>query len=85
MTSSSDMAFSMNHLANFQQKPLVQGLLFVNDETAQEMVVTVMDKYPSMDSVHVEGRRVVEVSVEMFVELMAAQGFVPVAPQKEEK
>lgn len=44
------------------------------------LTVEVHDKYPQMAEVHVEGRRYVEVSVEMFIELMASQGFAPVVP-----
>jgi hypothetical protein len=59
-----------------------EGIAFRNDETAQELVVVVHDKFPQMGDVHIEGRRFVEVSVEMFVELMAAQGFHTVDPRE---
>lgn len=44
----------------------------------------VIDKYPQMQDVHVEGRRIVEVSVELFIQLMETSGFTPVVPGTEE-
>lgn len=58
----------------------VSGIKFRNRESGQESFVVVVDKFPSMDDVHVEGRRVVEVSVELFVQMMAREGFGVVNP-----
>jgi hypothetical protein len=57
------------------------GLKFANVQTGQEFLVEVHDRYPQMGEVHIEGRRYVEVSTEMFVALVAAQGFHPVEPE----
>ena len=38
------------------------------------------DNYPQMGDVHIEGRRTVEVSMELMVELMAAAGYGVVDP-----
>jgi hypothetical protein len=54
----------------------------VTDDGVQETTVEVHDLYPQMGETHVEGRHAVIVSVEMFVELMAQQGFEPVVPEK---
>lgn len=53
---------------------------FANQENGQEMLVLVQDKYPQMENIHIEGRRYVEVSIEMFVGLMQQVGWLPVAP-----
>ena len=57
-----------------------QGIKFAHEETGQELVVAVTDKFPEMEDVHIEGRRVVEVSVEMFVQLVRLAGYVVVPP-----
>lgn len=64
-----------------------QGIKFrreTEDGDVQEMLVPVIDKFPTMENIHVEGRRVVEVSVELFISLVALQGFTVVAPDEEE-
>lgn len=61
--------------------PAVQGIKFAHAQTGQEMFVGVEDKFPQMGDVHVEGRRVVEVSVEMFMALVQQSGWYPVAPE----
>lgn len=58
----------------------LQGIKFTHEETGQELVVAVLDKFPEMDDVHIEGRRFVEVSVEMFVQLVRLAGYVVVPP-----
>jgi len=57
------------------------GLKFGNRQTGQEVLVAVTDKYPQMGDTHLEGRRVVEVSVEFFVELMDNGGWSVIAPE----
>lgn len=61
-------------------EPGLVGIKFHNETTGQDMVVKVIDKFPSMGDVHVEGRRYVEVSVEMFIALVATIGYEPVVP-----
>lgn len=56
-------------------------LKFGSVEDGNEFIVEVHDKYPLMQDIHIEGRRFVEVSVEMFVELMGLAGYVPVLPE----
>lgn len=50
----------------------------------QEFLVEVHDKFPQMQDVHIEGRRYVEVSVEMFMYLMDLAGFQPVIPVEDD-
>lgn len=57
------------------------GLGFKNPETGEAFVVAVKDKYPQMQDVHVEGRRTVEISVELFVQMMTEKGFGIVDPK----
>jgi len=57
-----------------------QGIKFAHEETGAELVVAVQDKFPEMEDVHIEGRRVVEVSVEMFIQLVRLAGYVVVPP-----
>lgn len=59
-----------------------KGIKFRNAETGQEMQVVVIDKFPQMGDVHVEGRRIVEVSVEMFVPLIGLAGFEVIDPNE---
>ena len=56
------------------------GIKFVNEANGESVVAAVIDKFPQMGDVHVEGRRYIEVSTEMFVELMALAGWHPVVP-----
>ena len=56
------------------------GLIFRQLTTGEEMQVEVHDKFPQMEDVHIEGRRYIEVSVELFVELMAQNGYFGVNP-----
>jgi hypothetical protein len=65
-------------------KPGRTAINFANVESGQEMLVEVHDKFPLMGDVHIEGRRYVEVSVEMFVGLMQQVGWLPVAPSAPE-
>lgn len=58
----------------------VTGIKFHNEDVDKDIFVMVNDKFPQMGAVHVEGRRFVEVSVEMFMVFMEQNGFVPVAP-----
>lgn len=48
-----------------------------NAERNHEVDVIVKDKYPDWD-IDVEGKYVVEVSVELFLSMAVAQGFTPV-------
>lgn len=58
-----------------------KGIAFRNEETGQEFLIAVYDKFPQMGEMHLEGRHYVEVSVEMFMELLRAQGFEAVVPE----
>ena len=62
--------------------PSSVGLEF-KDLTGEKdnVFVAVRDKFPAMGDTHIEGRRVVETSVELFVEMMAAMGFGIVDPR----
>lgn len=62
------------------------GLVFrsVEEEGLPDVFARVVDKFPQMEDVHVEGRRFVEVSVELFVQLMALAGYEVVNPHTEE-
>lgn len=73
----------INKDGTFSVAPAAQkmGLKFANAETGQEFLIQVNDKFPQMGDVHIEGRRYVEVSTEMFVTLLAAVGFYPVLPE----
>lgn len=70
-------------MIEFGSQPTVAGLKFSDGES--EFEVAVHDKFPQMGEVHIEGRRYVEVSVEMFVALMDAVGFQPVAPEADDE
>ena len=71
-------------MIEFNSQPAGAGtthaIKFADQESGQEMMVMVHDKYPQMENVHIEGRRYVEVSIEMFVALMQRVGWIPVAP-----
>lgn len=56
------------------------AIKFADAESGQEMLVQVYDKYPQMGNIHIEGRRYVEVSIEMFMAFMQRAGWLPVAP-----
>lgn len=71
----------MTQLFN-QPEDTKQGIKLRNSETGQEILVAVYDKFPQMGDVHIEGRRYVEVSVEMFLTLLATQGFTTVDPNE---
>lgn len=60
------------------------GLKFRNPETGAEFIVAVEDKFPQMGDVHIEGRRTVELSVEMFMALMEGQGYLVVDPKTDD-
>lgn len=67
----------------FGSQPKDTGIQFLRvDEDGKEhtMFVAVHDKFPQMQDVHIEGRRYVEVSVEMFIQLVEAFGYKPVTP-----
>ncbi len=50
-----------------------------------ELTAVVYDNSPALAAhIHVEGRKVVEVSVELFMELMAVAGYFPVNPTTDE-
>lgn len=51
---------------------------FRNNDDGNELMVEVHDKFPQMGDVHVEGRRFVEVSVEMFMYFMGLSNYSPV-------
>ena len=53
---------------------------FKQVESGQEVLIQVFDNAPHMQDMHFEGRRTVEVSIEMFMTLMKTQGFFPVTP-----
>lgn len=76
-------------MINFNSQPANEGMAhaiqFANAETGQEMLVKVFDKSPWMGDVHIEGRRYVEVSIEMFMALMQRVGWVPVQPASHNK
>lgn len=64
--------------------PVQTGIVFKNADTEQEMFIAVTDKFPQLGDMHIEGRRVVEVSVELFIELAAAAHWAPVVPPTKE-
>lgn len=50
----------------------------------ERVAVPVIDKFPQMGDVHVEGRRIVELSIEMFMDMMKDLGWTPVLPEQKE-
>ena len=70
----------MSDVTLFNERPAQTGIVFRNQETEQEAFIAVTDKFPQMQDVHIEGRRVVEVTVEHYIELAAAAGWTPVIP-----
>lgn len=48
------------------------------DDANYEVDVIVKDKYPEWDDIDLEGKYIVEVSVELFLQMTEAQGFRPV-------
>jgi len=61
------------------------GLVFRNDSTGDVFMTAVKDKFPQLGDVHIEGRRYVEVSVELFAQLVALAGYHTVDPNAEEE
>lgn len=70
-------------VVEFGQKAYSQ-IAFYNEGTNEMMDVRVIDHHPYAEE-HFEGRRSVEVSIELFVELMGAVGFRPVTAQQAEE
>lgn len=66
-------------MIDFSKRPTEMGIGFAH-ETEPDFFVAVHDKYPNLDDVHIEGRRYVEVSVEMFIELVSLAGYTPIVP-----
>lgn len=58
----------------------VNGMWFSNGEHEEDFFVRVVDKYPQMGDTHIEGRRVVEVSIELWIQMLADRAFYPVDP-----
>lgn len=61
------------------------GLVFRNDETGDVFMTAVKDKFPQLGDVHIEGRRYVEVSVELFAQLVGLAGYHTVDPNAQEE
>ena len=76
-------------MINFNSQPaneqMAHAIQFANAETGQEMLVKVYDKSPWMGDTHIEGRRYVEVSIEMFMALMQRVGWASVQPASHNK
>jgi hypothetical protein len=64
-------------LSNIEKKTV---MVFRNEESGQEMMVEIHDRYPQLGDTHIEGRRYVAVSVELFIQMISAFGFLPVMP-----
>lgn len=69
-------------VADFSKPMTAVGMKFRNPADEDEFVVQVHDKFPQMGDVHVEGRRYVEVSIEMFITMAALRGYEPVDPNE---
>lgn len=69
-------------MIDFGAKKNGARMIVFREPSGREFMVTVHDKYPDMDDVHIEGRRYIEVSVEMFIALLDKQGIVPVNPNE---
>lgn len=67
----------MAQMITFRHTPMQT---FEPSEPLPDMEVQVLDLYPELDDVHIEGRRVVQISIEMFVELIKGWGYEPVTP-----
>lgn len=65
-----------------QRKP---GMIFRNTDTGQETFIEVTDQFPQMGDMHIEGRRTVTISVELFIELAGLAGLVPVDPNSKKE
>lgn len=63
----------------------VPGLVFRNPVTGEVFMTAVKDKFPQLGDVHIEGRRYVEVSVELFAQLVALAGYHTVDPNANEE
>ena len=77
------MDVEFNGAADLSQR--ATGLILRHKDTGQEMFVTVTDQFPDMGDMHIEGRRTVTLSVEMFVALAANEGYLPVDPNETEE
>lgn len=64
-------------LREVKEHPVIR---FRDPNTGQETLAEIIDKDPTSDGPHVEGRRIVEVSIEAFGELMSLIGYFPVDP-----
>jgi len=64
------------YLEQFAQ-PKLMLLKLRNEEDGEILGFTVTDKFPHLGNVQIEGRLSVEISVELFVELVAFQGYYP--------
>ena len=62
------------------KKDPMMGIEFVSVESGERFTIRVQDRFPDMGEQHLEGRRYVEVSVEMFIQLMDSHGYRPVVP-----
>jgi len=72
----------MTQMITFRHSPVTkeQYDTWIAEGDQPDMEVAVIDKFPELEDVHIEGRRVVEVSIEMFVELIKAWGYEPITP-----
>ncbi len=56
-----------------------------NPSNGDEMFATVLDTSPELEpQIHIEGRKVVQVSIELFIQLMTEIGYYPVHPETDE-
>lgn len=70
-------------MIDFSKNPKATGIGFTkktDEDQNLDFFVEVHDRYPQMDEMHIEGRRYVEVSVEMFIELVGLAGYAPIVP-----
>lgn len=76
------MALEVSSDGSITQQATVAGIVFKNRDTDDIVSMAVIDKYPQMQDVHIEGRRVIEISVELMVQLMGHEGYDVVDPSK---
>lgn len=79
---SDDLKFSDDEWLDLSKahQPVGEGLKYKHNQSGQEFMVLVHDKFPELGETHIEGRRYVEVSVEMFDAMMHSFGWEIVPP-----
>lgn len=78
------MSFEVDSEGVLREVKTMSGIVLRNEQSGHTVSVGVYDKFPQMGDVHIEGRRVVELSVEAYVELMGFVGYAPVDPNENE-